>query len=201
MMSRRVCAGLSAAAAVTLLPVAAQAHTGAGDAGGFVHGFAHPIGGLDHILAMVAVGVWAAQVGGRALWLVPCAFVCTMILGGVLAMAGVALPMVELGIVGSIILLGGLIALRTRLPLALSLALVGLFALFHGHAHGAEAPAGISTAAYGLGFALATALLHGAGIALAAGAARLARRNAFGWSVRAAGGGIAIAGLALLIGG
>jgi urease accessory protein len=193
--------GLAIGAAAMLVPLAAQAHTGIGGASGFAYGFVHPVNGLDHILAMVAVGAWAAQVGGRALWLVPCAFVGTMILGGVLGMMGVGLPMVELGIVGSIILLGGLIALRTRLPLVASMALVGLFALFHGHAHGAEVPVGSSAALYAAGFAMATGLLHGAGIALVAGATRLSRRRVFDWSVRAAGGGVAAAGLGLLIAG
>src|SRR3546814_827787 len=129
------CAGVLAAACPAL------AHTYGVYGGGFGAGFSHPLGGLDHVLAMVAVGVWAAQIGGRAMWLVPAAFVAAMIGGGLVGMAGVPLPMVELGIVASVVLLGALIALQSRLPLPLSMALVALFALFHGHAHGLEAPA------------------------------------------------------------
>ena len=161
---------------------AAFAHTGLGDAAGFTHGFMHPVGGLDHVLAMVAVGLYAALLGGRALWLVPATFVAVMAIGGALGMAGFGLPYAEIGIALSVVVLGLAVALRLSLPTLAAMALVGLFAVFHGHAHGAEMPQDVSGYAYAAGFMLATALLHCAGIALGlAGrqvrrAGRLARR-------------------------
>src|SRR5262249_29766957 len=128
-------------------------------------GLAHPIHGLDHILAMVAVGLWAVQLGGRARWLVPASFVSVMALGGVLGMAGVAMPFAEQGIFASVLILGVLIAAAVRRPLAASMGLVGLFALCHGHAHGMEMPGTSAALAYGAGFVLATVLLHATGIA------------------------------------
>ena len=121
---------------------------------------------------MIAVGLWAAQRGGRALWLVPLAFVSVMILGALLGMAGIAIPFAEKGILISVLVLGVVIAAAVRLPLAASMMLVGLFALFHGHAHGTEMPATASGWLYGLGFVLATAGLHGLGIAIGLGAKR-----------------------------
>src|SRR5579863_6979611 len=113
------------------------------DAGaGLAAGFAHPLSGLDHVLAMVAVGLWAAQLGGRALWLVPSAFVAMMLAGGALGAAGVGVPAVEIGVAGSVLLLGLLIAFGVRAPLGVSMALVGGFAILHGHAHGSAMPAG-----------------------------------------------------------
>lgn len=129
-----------------------------------VAGFAHPLLGLDHVLAMTAVGMWAAILGGRAVWIVPMAFVVFMLSGFAMALAGVALPAVEPGIAASVFILGILIAAAVRLPLALSAALVGLFAVLHGHSHGAELTD--AAAAFGIGFTIATAALHGAGIAL-----------------------------------
>jgi len=180
------------AAATLALVGPAHAHTGL-DVGGFPAGFMHPFGGLDHLLAMVGVGLWAAQLGGRALWLVPLSFVGVMVLGGALGMAGFEPPGVEGGILGSVLLLGLLVAWAPRLPLAVPVAAVALFAIFHGLAHGAELPAGSSGLTYAIGFALATALLHGAG--LAAGAMAAVRLGA--WSQRAAGA--AIAGLAVVL--
>ena len=130
----------AAAAALIALSGAALAHTGAGATSGFAHGFVHPIGGLDHVLAMVAVGLYAALLGGRALWLVPATFVGAMALGGALGMAGLALPYGEIGIALSVIALGLAVALRISLPVLIATALAGLFAIFHGHAHGAEMP-------------------------------------------------------------
>ena len=153
-------------AALALLPTAALARPGIGHPHGFVHGFAHPLGGLDHVLAMVAVGLFAWQLGGRALWLVPATFVLVMALGGALGIAGVAVPGVEIGIVASVIVLGAIVALRVKTPLAIATGLVALFAIFHGHAHGTEMPLDASGAVYAAGFLLATALLHAAGIAL-----------------------------------
>jgi urease accessory protein len=158
---------------------------------GWAAGFAHPWLGLDHALAMIAVGLWATQLGGRALWLVPATFVAVMLAGGALGAAGVAWPAVELGVVGSVLLLGLMVAGRLRVPTGLGMAVVALFALFHGHAHGAEMPAGAG-ALYALGFTVATALLHGLGIALG-----LAGRS--GWAVRWGGAGIAAAGLGLIL--
>jgi urease accessory protein len=178
---------------LTLAAGPALAHTGVGPVSGMAAGFAHPIGGLDHVLAMVAVGILAAQQGGRALWLVPAAFGAMMMVGGALGVAGIALPYVELGIAGSVIVLGAVIAVGRRMPVALAMALAGAFAVFHGHAHGTEMPLNASGLAYGAGFVLATASLHVAGIGLGLGAAKRARSLA----LRFGGGAIALAGLAL----
>ncbi len=148
------------------LPVIALAHTGIGETTGFMHGFTHPIGGADHLLAMTAVGLWAAQIGGRALWAVPFAFVAAMILGGTLGFSGVLLPFIEEGILISVLILGVLIAGAFKLPLTYSVLVVGFFAIFHGHAHGAEMPLSTGAASYTAGFALATAALHLAGMGL-----------------------------------
>ncbi len=162
---------LRAAAAVvaTLLPTAAWAHVGHGSTVGFVHGFVHPVTGIDHVLAMVAVGLFAANLGGRALWAVPLSFVSVMAVGGALGVAGIAIPFVEAGIAISVIVLGLAVALRWQWPVAAAMALVGVFAIFHGHAHGAEMPVDASGLEYGLGFMLATALLHVVGIGLGIG--------------------------------
>ena len=176
----------------------ALAHTGAGSVSGFAAGFGHPIGGLDHILAMVAVGVLAAQMGGRALWLVPAAFVVMMIVGGLAAVSGIALPMVEIGIVGSVVVLGAVIAFGRKMPVALAMVVVGAMAVFHGHAHGTEMPVSASGLEYGLGFALATALLHAAGIGAALTAAQ-ANAKIAPLALRASGGAIALAGMALFV--
>ena len=156
--------GLTLAAALTLIPTAALAHPG--HAHGLVQGFAHPLGGIDHILAMVAVGIFAWQLGGRALWLVPASFVLMMAVGGALGTAGVAVPFVEAGIIASVIVLGAAVALRVKTPVAVAVAMVAAFAVFHGHAHGTEMPLDASGALYAAGFMLATALLHMGGIAL-----------------------------------
>lgn len=132
----------------------------------FLSGFLHPLTGLDHLLAMIAVGLWAAQMGGRMVWALPAAFVLTMLAGGIAALGGMPLLLVEPGIAASIVVLGLLIAMAVRLPLLAGCALSGLFALFHGYAHGAEMAAGSGAALYFIGFALTTAFLHGVGIAL-----------------------------------
>jgi urease accessory protein len=154
---------LALIATLSLLPVMAQAHPGHGGTG-FLPGFAHPLLGLDHILAMLAVGLWAAQLGGRAFWVVPAAFVSVMTLGSALGMAGIGLPFVEQGILASVLILGVLVAAAVRLPLAASVVIVGSFALLHGIAHGAEMPENAAGLAYAGGFALATALLHTCGL-------------------------------------
>lgn len=181
-----------------LLPAVADAHTfGAHDAG-FAHGFMHPIGGWDHLLAMVAVGLWAAQRGGAALWALPAAFVTAMIGGGLLGMTGIGLPAVELGIAGSVIALGALIAAQSRLSLPLSLVVVSAFALFHGHAHGAEMPEAAQPLLYGLGFALATALLHGAGVGAALSLRGAVRGGKGALALRGLGAAIGLSGVALV---
>jgi len=188
---------VAATAVATLAASPAFAHTGMHPLGesGFVAGFTHPLLGLDHLLAMLGVGVWAAQLGGRATWLVPAAFVGVMVAGAALALSGAALPMVEFGIGGSVLVIGGLIAFGARVPLAAAMALAGLFALFHGHAHGTELPGFAHPAACGAGFVLATALLHAAGFGIAAllraQAARLPLR--LGGLVMAAIGGYLLA--------
>jgi urease accessory protein len=178
------------AAAVAFAPALAQAHPGHAPGASFTHGFVHPMMGLDHLLAMLAVGLWAAQLGGRAAWLIPTAFVSVMTAGAGLGMSGVHLPLVEQGIIASVVVLGLLIATAARLPLAASAGLVGVFALFHGIAHGTEMPASASGFAYAAGFALATATLHAIGL-LAAKSTRVE------W-VRFAGAAIAVTAIALV---
>ena len=177
------------ATALALSPTLAHAHPGHA-AVDFAGGFAHPLLGPDHLLAMLAVGLWAAQLGGRARWFVPAAFVSVMTLGAALGMTGAHLPLVEQGIIASVLVLGVLIAAAARLPLAASVALVGVFALFHGFAHGAEMPA----SANGLGFVLATAALHAVGLALGATAGKFARIE---W-VRFAGAAMAVTAVFLI---
>jgi urease accessory protein len=181
-------------ASLVLLASAAQAHVGAGGSPGFAAGFAHPLGGLDHVLAMVAVGLFAANLGGRALVAVPLSFLALMGVGGVLGMFGFGLPAAEIGIALSVVLLGLAVALPRRWPLGAAAALVGVFALFHGHAHGAEMPLGAAAAGYAAGFVAATALLHLGGLAAAMAAAPRSRAIRFG------GGAIACLGGAILVG-
>ncbi len=187
------------AAVLIALAGPAFAHTGHGNVAGFTHGFMHPIDGLDHLLAMVAVGLYAALLGDRALWAVPATFVAVMAIGGALGMAGVGLRYAEIGIALSVIVLGLSIALRLPLPTLIAMALVGLFAVFHGHAHGDEMPQDVSAPAYAAGFMLATALLHCAGIALGLLVGRFGAQG--GWRIaQAAGGAMALAGVAILAG-
>jgi urease accessory protein len=157
----------------------------------------HPIGGLDHVLAMVAVGLFAAQLGGRALWLVPASFVAVMAAAGIAGMSGMALPLTEAGIALSIIVLGAAVALRLAMPVAAAMALVGFFAIFHGYAHGLETPETASGLLYGLGFVAATAMLHtiGIGIGLAIGRLDGAHGRRL---VRVAGGAAAVIGAVML---
>ncbi|MBY3599464.1 MULTISPECIES: HupE/UreJ family protein [Rhizobium] len=190
--------GLLALASLAL-PAVASAHPAVGDAAGFSHGFAHPMSGLDHVLAMVMVGVVAFQLGGRAIALLPVTFVLVMASGGALGVAGVALPYVETGIALSVVVLGIMVAINVRAPLAAALAMAGLFAVFHGHAHGAEMPEDAAGAAYAAGFMMATGLLHGAGLALGYVIGRAGERQAV-FVTRAAGGVAAISGLGILAG-
>jgi urease accessory protein len=185
---------LGTASALASTPAAA--HTFGAQGASFAAGFGHPLFGLDHLLAMVAVGVWAAQVGGRATWQIPVAFVYALVLGAALALAGLPMPAVEPGIMASVLALGLLIAFSVRLPAPAGMALVALFALCHGHAHGAEIPAAADPLLYGAGFVLATVALHAAGLAMGWGAARLLSPSV----TRAAGAAVATAGLwALLV--
>ncbi len=144
----------------------AIAHPQAGEAKGFLTGFKHPISGLDHVLAMVAVGLWGAQLGSPAIWLLPVAFPMVMALGGMMGLMGVPLPGVEYGIAASAILLGMAVLFEARPPLAVAAVLVGCFAIFHGHAHGTELPPGESGLLYSIGFVIATGCLHGVGISI-----------------------------------
>jgi urease accessory protein len=187
-----------AAAMVVLTPVA-FAHTGVGDASGFVHGFGHPISGLDHILAMLMVGVFAWQLGGRAVWLVPVTFVGVMAASGTLGIAGIEVPFVETGIAFSVVVLGAIVAFDVKAPAITAMGVVGLFAIFHGHAHGAEIPEDAAGVAYAAGFMIATALLHLCGIS--AGFLMGKAGEHYGSAVvRLAGGLATVAGVALLVG-
>jgi urease accessory protein len=187
-------------AALVLAPSLAFAHPGIpGHTHDLTTGFLHPLGGLDHVLAMVAVGLFAAQLGGRALWLVPASFVTVMAAAGLAGMSGIALPMTETGIALSVIVLGAAVALRASMPVAAAMALVGFFAIFHGYAHGLETPETASGLSYGLGFVAATALLHGLGIGLGLALGRL--DGAVGRNlVRVAGSVAAVIGVAMLTG-
>jgi len=151
---------------VFLCAQAALAHPQKGEAVGFLTGFRHPISGLDHVLAMVAVGLWGAQLGAPAIWVLPVAFPMVMAFGGMLGLMGIPLPGIEYGIALSAILLGAAVMFEFRPPLGIAAALVGFFAIFHGHAHGTELPPGQSAMLYSIGFVIATGCLHALGIAI-----------------------------------
>ena len=173
---------------------AALAHVGDHSHMGFAEGLLHPFSGLDHLLAMVAVGLWASQLGGRALWLLPLTFPVVMAAGAALGFGGVALPWVEIGIAASVLVLGAAVALTLRPSLAVSLPLIGLFAALHGYSHGVELPANASALTYAAGFIAATLVLHLIGIAIGFAANRMPVR----FAARTAGGAIACVGLLLL---
>lgn len=169
-----------------LWPALALAHVGQGDiGGGFIAGFTHPLFGLDHVIAMVAVGMWGAQLGQPAIWLLPVTFPTVMALGGVLGAMGVPIPGIEIGIALSAVALGAMVAFSARPPLAVAAVLVGVFAIFHGHAHGAELPESANAIAYSAGFVVATGLLHASGILLG-----VAHRWAIGAKLLRAGGAL-----------
>jgi urease accessory protein len=175
----------------------AYAHVGVGEVHGFMSGLGHPLSGLDHVCAMVAVGLWGAQMGGRAVWQMPLTFVGVMTLGGMLGMSGVHIPYVEGGIAMSLLVLGVLIAAVVRLPLAISAAIVAVFAIFHGYAHGTETHLNTSALEYVAGFVVATAFLHACGISVALlakshGRAQWLRFS--GMAIALCGGGIWFAG-------
>jgi urease accessory protein len=149
-----------------LVPTLAHAHVGFGETSGFLRGMWHPPSGIDHICAMVAIGLWASQMGGRSLWLVPLTFLMLMATGGLLGMSGISLPFIEQGIIASVLILGVFIVAAIRMPLVASVVLVGLFALCHGHSHGAEMPPSVSGLQFAMGFVLATTVFHTLGIGL-----------------------------------
>jgi len=184
---------LSTAAMLTLSAGPALAHLDPAAHGSVAAGFTHPVFGPDHVLAMVAVGLWAALQGGRALWSVPAAFVGAMVLGFALSLIGMPLPLVEPVILTSVIIMGVLVAMTVQLPVAAGMGLVAVLALFHGHAHGSEM-GGAAALAYLTGFVSATALLHGAGVVLGLGLVRVAQ----GRVLRGAGVAVATLGTALV---
>ena len=153
------------ALACLLSPALALAHVGQGDVpGGFLAGVAHPVFGPDHVVAMVAVGIWGAQLGAPAIWVLPVTFPIVMAFGGVLGGLGVPIPGIEIGIALSAIVLGGMIAIARRPPLWVAAMVVGVFAIFHGHAHGTELPESANAISYSVGFVAATGTLHALGI-------------------------------------
>lgn len=181
---------------VTLLsPAAASAHVEGSPAGGFLSGIWHPVSGLDHVLAMVAVGLWGAQLGAPAVWVLPVAFPMVMAFGGTLGLMGLGLPGVELGIAASAIALGAVVLTETRPRLWLAVLLVGFFAIFHGHAHGTELPEGTSGLYYSIGFVIATGCLHGTGIAIGL----IHRWSAGRVALRCGGALVAIGGVYFLL--
>lgn len=173
----------------------AQAHSGSGAVGGFVSGFTHPLLGADHIVAMVAVGLWGAFLGRKAAWLLPVVFPTVMAFGGALGVFGIPVPAIETGIAVSGIVLGSMVLLASKPPLWVAASLVGIFAIFHGHAHGTELPESASPLTYSMGFVIATGLLHLAGTGLG-------EISRWPWGtvvVRAGGGVIACVGLGFLL--
>jgi len=173
-----------------------SAHSAEGLAGGFFSGLMHPVLGPDHVIAMVAVGLWGAFLGKPAIWLLPIVFPMVMAFGGALGVAGIPVPAVETGIAVSAIVLGAMVAFAVRPPIWVAAVIVGAFAIFHGHAHGTELPGAANPLAYSLGFVIATGLLHLCGIAFGA----LAHWPAGKVAVRAGGGLIALGGFAFLFG-
>jgi urease accessory protein len=190
---RRLPLAALVAVAVTALSTDASAHVGDHSHASFVAGFWHPLSGLDHLLAMVAVGLWASQLGRPALWLLPLTFPAIMALGAAAGLGGAALPWVEIAIAGSVLTLGAAVALALRPSLAISIPLIALFALVHGYSHGAELPAGASALSYGAGFVAATLALHALGIAIGLAGQRVPLR----FAARTAGGTIAVIGAVL----
>jgi urease accessory protein len=178
------------------LAAPALAHTGHEYGGGFISGFAHPILGWDHVAAMVAVGLWGAFLGAPSIWILPIVFPLVMAFGAVLGILGVPIPAVETGIALSALVLGLMIALAVRAPIWVSAVVVGLFAIFHGYAHGTELPVSANVFAYAIGFVLATGMLHMIGIAFGL----LVKWPAGRIAVRGADGVISLAGVAFLLG-
>lgn len=191
----RLRSGLALLAFSTVMASSAWAHVEKGAASGLVAGLRHPISGWDHILAMIAVGLWGAQLGAPAIWLLPVTFPMVMAFGGFLGLIGIPLPGIEIGIALSAITLGLMVATEARPPLLVAAALVAIFAVFHGHAHGTELPENQSGMLYSIGFVIATGCLHAIGIAIG-----LIHRWPLGQKVvRAAGAGITLAGVYFLL--
>ncbi|MCJ7555662.1 MAG: HupE/UreJ family protein [Gammaproteobacteria bacterium] len=181
---------------VLLWPLAAWAHIESGQAGGFLNGLSHPVSGLDHVLAMVAVGLWGAQLGSPAIWLLPVAFPMMMAFGGMLGLMGIPVPGIEIGIALSGVVLGALILGETKMPLFGALFVIAIFAVFHGHAHGTELAPGQNAMLYSLGFVLCTGTLHAIGITMG-----LVHRWDFGrLALRGAGSVVMAGGLFFLWG-
>jgi urease accessory protein len=175
-------------------PASLLAHQRGGEAKGLLSGLSHPVSGADHIVAMIAVGLWGAQLGPPAVWLLPVTFPMVMAFGGTLGLLGVKIPGIEIGIALSAIGLGAAVLFEARPKLGVAAVLVGFFAIFHGHAHGTELPAGANGILYSIGFVIATGLLHATGI----GIGLIHRWPAGKAALRVAGAGIALAGLAFL---
>ena len=180
---------------VLLLASRAFAHTGGGEQAGFGTGFLHPLSGWDHMVAMVAVGLWGAQLGAPAVWALPVTFPMVMALGGMLGLLGIPLPGIEIGIALSAVVLGTMIVTAARPPLWVAGLIVAVFAVFHGYAHGAELPAGGNALFYSLGFVIATGLLHALGITIGV----IHRWSAGRIALRVLGGGVAAAGVVFLV--
>jgi urease accessory protein len=192
--SRAIAQAAAMVCALLLSTQLAQAHIQKGEAAGFLSGVRHPISGLDHVLAMIAVGLWGVQLGAPAIWVLPVAFPIVMAFGGMLGLMGVSLPGIEYGIAASAILLGAAVLFEARPPLTAAAALVGVFAIFHGYAHGTELPPGQSGLLYSIGFVVATGCLHAVGIGIGT-----VHRWQWGQKfVRVAGGAVAAAGVFFL---
>lgn len=174
----------------------AFAHESTGIAGGFISGFLHPVLGWDHVVAMVAVGLWGAFLGSPAIWLLPVVFPLVMAFGGAIGVLGIPIPAVEAGIASSAIVLGAMVAFTIRPPIWVAAMIVGAFAIFHGHAHGTELPNAANPIAYSIGFVLSTGLLHLSGIAFGL----LVRWPAGKVAVQAGGGAISLMGVGFLTG-
>ncbi|MBM7036746.1 HupE/UreJ family protein [Vibrio ulleungensis] len=181
---------------MALFPLPLLAHSEVGHSSGFISGFMHPLLGWDHLAAMVAVGLWGAFLGAKAIWMLPVVFPMVMAFGGALGLAGVPVPAVETGIAGSAVVLGAMIAFKVRPPIVIAACIVGVFAIFHGHAHGTELPHSANPLTYSIGFVLATGLVHLAGISLGI----LVRWPAGKVLVQTTGGIIALAGVGFLTG-
>ena len=195
-MKHRHFSSLAIAVLLIAYATAASAHEAAGITGGFVSGFLHPILGWDHVVAMVAVGLWGAFLGSPAIWVLPVVFPLVMAIGGAMGVMGIPIPAVETGIAASAVVLGGMVAFAVRPPIWVAAVIVGAFAIFHGHAHGTELPNAANPLAYSVGFVLSTGVLHLCGIAFGL----LVRWPAGKIAVQTGGGLIALAGVGFLTG-
>ena len=195
-MTTRYFQSLAMVAILLAYASAASAHEATGITGGFLSGFMHPLLGWDHVVAMVAVGLWGAFLGSPAIWVLPVVFPLVMAFGGALGVVGVPIPAVETGIAASAVVLGAMVAFAVRPPIWVAAVIVGAFAIFHGHAHGTELPNAANPLAYSLGFVISTGLLHLSGIAFGL----LVRWPVGKVAVQAGGGLIALAGIGFLTG-